>query len=235
MASTLWLLIPLFLLVLLFILYKATSISFARMGIPRRWVIPIFASIMIGGLVNIPLWCSEGGFTGLLSWAKCFFFQPPEVDTVIVAVNLGGAIIPVIISLYLFRRVPLLKTALAVAIVAAVAGLLAEVEPGAGITLQFPILPLVSVGVALILAWRDAPAVAFISATIGGLIGVDLVHLGEAIEAGGAYLSIGGRGVFDGIVTTGIIAAFLAGLLSRRKEPPHSEHGLESSSDKSTS
>jgi uncharacterized membrane protein len=116
------------------------------------------------------------------------------------------------------RKAPLLKTALAIAVVATVSGFLAKVEPDGGITLRFGILPLTAVGVALILAGRNAPQVAFIAGTIGGVIGVDLVHLREAIYLGATHLSIGARGVFDGIFTTGIIAALLAGLLWRKKE-----------------
>jgi len=199
MDFSLWLLLPLIALVLVFLFYKAMSSSFPKMGIPRRLVIPIFVAILIGGLFNIPIWRS-GSTT--------------------VAVNVGGTIIPLLVSFYLLRKAPLLKTALAVAIVATVSGLLAKVNANGSITLHFGflILPLTAVSVALILAGRKAPQAAFIAGTIGAIIGVDLVHLREAIHLGATYLSIGGRGVFDGIFTTGIIAAVLAGLLWRKKE-----------------
>jgi len=199
MDPIVWLLLPLVALALVFLFYKAMSFSFPRMGIPRRLVIPVFVAILVGGLFNIPIWRS-GSTT--------------------VAMNVGGAIIPLLISFYLLRKAPMLKTALAVAVVATVSGLLAEVDAKGRIGLQFGylILPLVAVSVALILAQRNAPQVAFISGSIGGIIGVDLVHLSEAVRTGATYLSIGGRGVFDGIFTTGIVAAMLAGLLWRRKD-----------------
>jgi len=203
MHSYLWLLLPLVALafvVFVFLFYKVMSFSFRKMGIPRHLVIPALVAILIGGVFNIPIWHS-GSTT--------------------VAVNVGGAIIPLLISFYLLRRVPLLKTALAVAVVATVSGLLVEVDADKGISLHFGflILPATAVSVALILAGRNAPQVAFIAGTIGAIIGVDLVHLGELIHLGTAYLSIGGRGVLDGIFTTGIISAVLAGLLWRKKEP----------------
>jgi uncharacterized membrane protein len=199
MDSIVWLLLPLVALALVFLFYKAMSFSFPRMGIPRRLVIPVFVAILVGGLFNIPIWRS-GSTT--------------------VAVNVGGAIIPLLISFYLLRKAPMLKTALAVAVVATVSGLLAEVDAKGRIGLQFGylILPLVAVSVALILVQRNAPQVAFISGSVGGIIGVDLVHLSEAVRTGATYLSIGGRGVFDGIFTTAIVAAMLAGLPWRRKE-----------------
>ena len=195
-----WLLLPLFALVLVFLFYKAISFSFPRMGIPRRLVIPIFVAVLVGGFFNIPIWRNE---------------------STKVALNVGGAIIPLVISLYLLRKAPLIRTALAIAIVATVSGFLAEVDPDTGIRfhLGYLILPLTSVSLALILARRKAPQVAFISGTIGGIIGVDLLHLKELIDVGAGNMSIGGRGVFDGIFTTGVIAALLAGLLWRKLEP----------------
>ena len=203
MHPYLWLLLPLVALafvVFVFLFYKVMSFSFRKMGIPRHLVIPALVAILIGGIFNIPIWHS-GSTT--------------------VSVNVGGAIIPLLISFYLLRRAPLLKTALAVAVVATVSGLLAEVDANKGISLHFGflILPATAVSVALILAGRNAPQVAFIAGTIGAIIGVDLVHLRELIHLGAAHLSMGGRGVFDGVFTTGIISAVLAGLLWRKKEP----------------
>lgn len=206
MRASLWLLLPLIALatvvfvVFVFLFYKVMSFSFRKMGIPRHLVIPALVAILVGGVFNIPIWHS-GSTT--------------------VSVNAGGAIIPLLISFYLLRKAPLLKTALAVAVVATVSGLLAEVDANKGISLHFGflILPATAVSVALILAGRNAPQVAFIAGTIGAIIGVDLVHLKELIDLGAAYMSIGGRGVLDGIFTTGIISAVLAGLLWRKKEP----------------
>jgi len=202
MHPSLWLLLPLGALafvVFVFLFYKVMSFSFRKMGIPRHLVIPALVAILIGGLFNILIWHS-GSTT--------------------VAVNVGGAIIPLLISCYLLRKAPLLKTALAVAVVATVSGLLAKVDAeGIGLHFGFLILPVTAVSVALILAGRNAPQVAFIAGTIGAIIGVDLVHLKELIDLGAAHMSIGGRGVLDGIFTTGIISAVLAGLLWRKKEP----------------
>jgi uncharacterized membrane protein len=205
MHPSLWLILPLIALallafaVLVFLFYKVMSFSFRKMGIPRHLVVPALVAILVGGFFNIPIWHS-GGTT--------------------VAVNVGGAIIPLLMSFYLLRKAPLLKTALSVALVAAVSGLLADVGAG-GIRLHFGwlILPFTAVSLALILSRRNAPQVAFIAGTLGAIIGVDLVHLPELLHAGAAYVSIGGRGVFDGILTTGIIAAVLAGVLWRKKEP----------------
>ena len=97
MHASLLLLLPLIALALLafalfvFLFYKVMSFSFRRMGIPRHLVVPSFIAILIGGFFNIPIWRS---------------------GEVTVAVNVGGAIIPSLISIYLLRKAPLLKTAI---------------------------------------------------------------------------------------------------------------------------
>jgi len=139
MRPSLWLLLPLTALAFLifaFLFYKVMSFSFRKMGIPPHLVVPALAAILVGGLFNIPIWRSGG---------------------VTVEVNVGGSIIPLLISLYLLRKAPLLKTALAVAVVATVAGLLAKVDANVGIRFHygFLILPLTAVSAALILAGRN--------------------------------------------------------------------------------
>ena len=184
---------------LVFVYYRVMSFAFRKRGIPRHLVVPALVAIPIGGLVNIPRW-RHGSAT--------------------LAVNVGGAIIPVLISVYLLRKAPLLKTALVIAAVATVSSLLTKVNANGSIVLHygFLILPLVALIPALILARSNSPQVAFVGGTIGGLIGVDLVHLNESMHVSNGWVIVGGRGVLDGILTTGIIAALLTGLLWRKKE-----------------
>ena len=217
----LWLILVLFLPVLLFLLfYKMVSISFVKLGIPRTLVFFLFLAIMLGGLVNIPIWATQAPQPGgLFQFGRMFFFEPPEVRTVIIAINVGGALIPLLLSLFLLPRAPLLRTGLAVVVVTLVASSLARVVPGVGITLNPLVPPLVSAGTALVLAWRQAAPVAYIAGTLGTLIGADLLHLGEVIQSGGTFLSIGGAGVFDGISLVGIIAAFLSPGAAHSRRP----------------
>jgi uncharacterized membrane protein len=71
--------------------------------------------------------------------------------------------------------------------------------------------PLVSLGTALLLAPGEAPAVAFVAGVLGPLIGADLLHLRDVSKiATTGVASIGGAGTFDGIVLSGIMAAYLA-------------------------
>ena len=69
---------------------------------------------------------------------------------------------------------------------------------------------LVAAGVALLLSYRRAPPVAYVSGSMGALIGADIMNLPQVPEIGAAVVSIGGAGTFDGVFLTGIIAGLLA-------------------------
>jgi uncharacterized membrane protein len=140
-----------------------------------------------------------------------FYFHPPDVSAPVIAVNVGGCIVPSVIALYLLRKAPLAKTAIATALIIGLAYWLAKPVPGVGIQMPFFVAPIASAVVALILTrGRNAAPVAYISGVFGTLIGADLLHLSALGASGFQVLSIGGAGVFDGIFLTGIIAAFLS-------------------------
>jgi len=61
-----------------------------------------------------------------------------------------------------------------------------------------------------VLAFRRAPPVAYVSGSMGALIGADLSNLQRIGELGAPVVSIGGAGTFDGVFLTGIIAGLLA-------------------------
>ncbi len=85
----------------------------------------------------------------------------------IVAINVGGALIPALLSLYLFFRVPLrARMMIGTVVVATVVHQLAQVIPGVGIVVPALMPPLIAAGVALILAYHRAPPVAYVSGNI---------------------------------------------------------------------
>ena len=81
---------------------------------------------------------------------------------------------------------------------------------GLGFVLPAFIPPILAAGLSMLL-YRENPApVAYISGTMGTLIGADLLNLNKLKRLGAQKVSIGGAGVFDGIYLTGIVAAFLS-------------------------
>lgn len=199
----LFLLFLLFLpLLAVFLFLRLVTISFVKLGVPPWAVLLLFSLCLLGSLINIPVWYD-------FPTPPAFYFTPPSIYGRVIAVNLGGCVIPSLLALFVLRRARLPQTLVAVGLVTLISYLIATPTPGVGITMPFFITPLTSAAVALVLTrGRSAAPVAYVSGVFGTLIGADLMHLSDLPMIG--VLSIGGAGVFDGIFLTGIIAAFLS-------------------------
>ena len=65
------------------------------------------------------------------------------------------------------------------------------------------------------MARTNVAAVAYVSGSLGTLIGADLLNLGRIQGLGAPVMSIGGAGTFDGIFLTGVVAVLLASFTGR--------------------
>lgn len=197
-------------LVLVFF-FQVAAFSFTKLGLSPQGAVLLFGLSLLGGVINIPV--SRRRFVveeDRFSPFPFLFYYPPRVREQVVAVNLGGAVIPVLFSLYLLGRAPLLPVLAATVVVTAVARALARPVPGVGISLPAFVPPLVAAVVAVLLAADNAAPVAYIAGVWGTLVGADLLNLHRLRELGAHVLSIGGAGVFDGIFLVGLVAALLA-------------------------
>jgi uncharacterized membrane protein len=166
--------------------------------------------------VNIPL--AELPAEHVLSNQEVTFFGlryvipwVQEWPRTVIAINLGGAVIPTLISVYLLLKNGMFaRSALAVLVVAAVVYWMAQPVRGVGIVEPTFVPPIVATVAALLLAQGSAAAVAYVAGTLGTLIGADLLNLGRIQGLGAPIVSIGGAGTFDGVFLTGIIAVLLA-------------------------
>jgi uncharacterized membrane protein len=190
--------------------FNAITFSFQRLGLSSEAAMLLFMASLIGGMINIPISrrpiLVEVPRQSLLSF---LFYYPPRVQEQVLAINVGGAVIPVLFSLYLLPRAPLGPVLLTLVIVAAVCKLVARPTPGVGVTMPAFIPPLVAVAAALAFARDAAPAVAYIGGTLGTLIGADLLNLSTIRRMPAQLLSIGGAGVFDGVFLVGVLSALL--------------------------
>jgi len=135
-----------------------------------------------------------------------------------IAVNVGGALIPGILSVYLYIRNQLwVSGIIGIIVVAAICHWLATPVPGLGIALPVFVPPLTTAAVALVLSRRHAGALAYVSGSLGTLIGADLLNLHQVEGLGAPVASIGGAGTFDGIFLTGILGVLLASIFA----PPY--------------
>ena len=133
--------------------------------------------------------------------------------------------IPTLMSIYLLvRNMVWIESAIATAIVTAVTHWLAEPVPGVGIAEPIFVPAAVTAIVSVLLSYaRAAPEkaapLAYISGSLGTLIGADLLNLDRINGLGAPVASIGGAGTFDGIFITGILAVLLASISGRRPQP----------------
>ncbi|MBE7159017.1 MAG: DUF1614 domain-containing protein [Rhodospirillales bacterium] len=94
----------------------------------------------------------------------------------ITAVNVGGALLPLLVSLrLLFRRGDFARDVLATVLVALVIHRVARLLPGVGIAIPTVMPPVFATLIALLLSRRHAASVAYIAGSVGTLIGADLM------------------------------------------------------------
>ncbi len=212
-AFIIFLLFILFLPVLFILGYfHFVTIGFEKLGIPLEMTTFLLLAILITSAINIPLtkkkiiYVEEARFFGL--------WRGRKFKTQGVAINLGGAIIPILLSFYFlflsWRQGLGLKSFLvAIILMIIVSKFLARVVPGRGISLPALAPPIFSAIFALILSPDFAAPLAFVAGVLGTLIGADILNL-KKVQKSGGFVSIGGAGVFDGIFLVGIISALLA-------------------------
>jgi uncharacterized membrane protein len=199
---------------------------YERMGIPPRYALLILLLSLLGSAINIPV--AELPPEKVVSGGLVDFYGVPYVVPVvrewpgtIIAVNVGGALIPVILSVYLLiKNKSYVRGILAVAVVGLVAHLLATPVRGVGISLPIFIPPIVAALAAMALGWRQAAPLAYIAGSLGTLIGADLLNLDKVQGLGAPVASIGGAGTFDGVFLTGIVAVLLSPVARPRRGQP---------------
>jgi uncharacterized membrane protein len=197
--------------------------AYARIGIGRRHMFALLILSLLGSYINIPVWelpAKEVVSDQHVTFYGMRYVIPFVVDwpRTVIAANLGGAVLPTILSIYLLIKNKLyLRGLLSVTIVAAIVHSMAHPLRGVGIAVPIFIPPLVTIAVALLLSREYAAPLAYIAGSLGTLIGADLLNLGKIQGLGAPVASIGGAGTFDGIFMTGILSVLLASLLTRKR------------------
>jgi uncharacterized membrane protein len=186
---------------------------------PLTVLMILFASL-IGSAINLPLvQLPEERVVSreIVEIMGVPFLAPVAVDWpgTILAINVGGAVIPILVSFYLVVRYRLWVSGLiAIAVVAFFVHRWATPIPGLGISVPTFLPPLLAAAAALVLSRRYAAPLAYIGGCIGVLVGADLLNLGLLRSLGAPVASIGGAGTFDGVFLTGVIAVLLASLVA---------------------
>lgn len=210
-----------------FLVFSLIGSAFLKLGFSWREILIIFIFILLGSFINIPLMTLRGmptyRGTEEIPFFGSFYRVQDYRPTTTLAINVGGACIPLILSLFLlYDAVMMLGNAtililsfLGSGVVALIVHRMARPVPGMGIVTPFFVPPLSPLLCALALsAWAGDPLaaaiIAYVSGTFGTIVGADLLNLHRIQELGVPVVSIGGAGTFDGIFLSGIIAALLA-------------------------
>jgi uncharacterized membrane protein len=199
-------------ILILLVALDVITISYGELGVSQDAAIALLAATLIGSMINVPISSKKVEYeeSRIPLFRYLYFSSPPRVTTQTIAVNVGGALIPTGFSIYLMPHAQFVPTLISTLAVILVARLFARVVPGVGITMPGFITPLVSAGLALLLSRSHPAPVAFISGTLGTLIGADLLNWPNFKKLGSSMISIGGAGVFDGVFLSGILAVALS-------------------------
>jgi uncharacterized membrane protein len=205
------------LILLPFLMVGLIGEAFLRLGISPGLMFWLLILTLVGSLVNIPIYRFEN--RELVGEQVVSYFgmrfrvpRPDQAHATILAVNVGGALIPVALSVYLISQIDFgLSLPVLLAVVTVVVNRLARPVRGMGIGVPGLAPPLVAALGAYLLCPAELRApCAYIASTMGILIGADLLNLGQIRQLGAPVASIGGAGTFDAIFLSGIIAVLLS-------------------------
>ena len=219
-------LVIIFVVLIILIQLRILRYAYMRLGIgPGAALLVLFGSL-IGSYFNIPITILPGHpiRTGEIVDFFGMRYIVPVVTAfpgTVLAINVGGAVIPTLMSTYLVLRYQLwLKAAIAVVVIAIVIHAMATPVHGVGIAVPVFVPVVVTAILAFLLSREYAAPLAYIGGSMGTLIGADLLNLDKISGLGAPIASIGGAGTFDGIFLTGILAVLLAGIASPPRPRP---------------
>lgn len=192
---------------------------YSSLGLPPATVVLVMLGSLVGSSINIPLAALPDERVisrEIVEIMGVPFLAPVAVDWpgTVLAINVGGAVIPIALSLYLLARHRLWGPGLvATGLMAVIVHRMATPVPGLGIAVPTLWPPLIAAAIALVLSRRFAAPLAYVGGSLGVLVGADLLNLKALSSLGAPVASIGGAGTFDGVFLAGVIAVLLASLV----------------------
>jgi uncharacterized membrane protein len=186
--------------------------AYQKLGMSHRAVTLLLLLSIFGSYINIPVATISPPVVIHHHHLYNLSYVPARLpEDTIIAVNVGGAVIPVLLSVYLLMRVGGVAPAfIATAIVAWLVNHFSRIIPGAGIAVPTFIPGFAAAILAILLTRERRPVVAYVAGTIGCLLGADVFNLARVASLNAPIASIGGAGTFDGVFVSGVIAVLLA-------------------------
>ncbi len=205
----------LFILLMPILFALAPAVAFAKLGLNPVCGYAFFLLCLLSSGINIPIHREKIKYAPPVDevtvlFHRFFGIRIPTFSERIIAINVGGAILPILLSIYLMGKVPFHLILIATIITSTAAYVLSKPVKGVGVVMPAFVPPIIAAATALIIAREYAPQTAYISGVLGTLIGADIVRLPQIRRLESAFLSIGGAGVFDGIYLVGLVSVLLA-------------------------
>ena len=205
-------------LVFLFVLleFQIIQVVYHKLGISHRAIVALLLMTILGSYINVPVAAipAQNLIHDQVVVVNGMPYIVPHVVALgrtVIAINVGGALIPAILSIYVLVRIGGFIPALAAtAAVSVVVYHFARPVPGVGISIPGLLPGILAAVLAMLLDRRRSAAIAYVAGTMGCLIGADIMNLGMISQMHAPVASIGGAGTFDGVFTSGIIAVILA-------------------------
>ncbi|MCK9632179.1 MAG: DUF1614 domain-containing protein [Methanoregula sp.] len=219
------LLIGLVILMIPLLFLGLVGVAFTRLGFSWIAALAVVLLMLFGSFVNIPLYRIRRDMIRVDNAALPFAdaanpFAHQSAWETVVSLNLGGALIPVAVSVYLLYRATsvlgmaiLQPVAIGIVIVAVVAWLATRSIPGYGLRAPLFIPGLVAILCGLLLAGGaglSAGVTAFVAGTAGTLIGAGIAQIPRIRDMEIPEVSIGGSGMFGAIFLACILSALIA-------------------------
>lgn len=215
--SLLYFILFLFVLSLLavFVQFGVVTLTFHKLGLSAGSAFLLLFASLSGSFVNFPLFRLQAESAGIdvesILLGHLRLSRAAHAGRTIIAVNLGGCIIPLLFSVYLlFHAGPgVVQLLSGVGFVTVVSYLASRPVAGVGIGIPILIAPVAAATISVLIGGEERAALAYVSGTLGVLIGADLLRLRDVRKFESTIASIGGAGTFDGIFLTGLVAVLL--------------------------
>lgn len=152
---------------------------------------------------------------------KLFPIFIQRIDKLFIELNIGGSLIPILISIYLILRYLVINYyvifmfIISLVLASFVIWRYSRIIPNVGVALPSAlpvILTLVFTLIATAIFRANPLAFSYSLGALSTLLGADVMNLRKVIRYMRGYVSIGGAGVFDGIYLTSLLSLILASI-----------------------
>jgi uncharacterized membrane protein len=219
------LLIALLILIIPLLILGVIGAAFTRLGFSWISALAIVLLMLFGSFVNIPVYKIRRDMIRIAPPDSSIFGEysqsnPSPVWDTTIAINLGGAVIPVAVSLYVvYQAILITGSSLLISVFAGII-LVAVISyvstrniPGLGIQVSLIIPGLTALLAGFMLSGGtglSAAVIAFVSGIAGTLLGGNIAQLFRIKNLEVPSVSIGGAGTFGAVFICCILPALIA-------------------------